>query len=91
MTPPLRLFAAAAVALLVIAIVGGCAWVNYVALTEAFGSGPPYYGQTTNMDKWSNPLPMLVAIDAAVLLVTVALVSLGVWLVSGSDRSPTTW
>ena len=37
---------------------------NVVNLTEAFGSGPPYYDRTTNMDKWSNPLPVLAAVDA---------------------------
>lgn len=36
---------------------------NFVNLVEAFGSGPPYYGRTTNMDKWSNPVPMLVVVD----------------------------
>ena len=38
--------------------------LNVVNLTEAFGSGPPYYDRTTNMDKWSNPLPVLAAVDA---------------------------
>lgn len=36
---------------------------NAINLTEAFGNGPPYYGRTTNMDKWSNPLPILAGID----------------------------
>lgn len=39
------------------------AYVNYDAIVGAFGSGPPYYGQTTNMDKWRNPLPLLLGID----------------------------
>jgi hypothetical protein len=37
---------------------------NMVVLTEAFGSGPPYYSRTTNMDKWSNPFPWLVPFNA---------------------------
>jgi hypothetical protein len=36
---------------------------NVINLSEAFGSGPPYYGRTTNMDKWTNPLPVLAAVD----------------------------
>lgn len=38
------------------------------------------------MDKWSNPLPMLVTIDLAVLVVALGLVAACVWLVAG--RSP---
>jgi len=38
--------------------------INYWALMEAYGSGPPYYWGTTNMDKWNNPIPMLIVIDA---------------------------
>jgi hypothetical protein len=43
---------------------------NFVALSEAFGDGPPYFSRTTNMDKWTNPLPILLAIDTAVLMLT---------------------
>ncbi|RDU97988.1 hypothetical protein [Trinickia dinghuensis] len=45
---------------------------NVINLNEAFGGGPPYYGRTTNMDKWSNPLPVLAAIDALALLLIAA-------------------
>lgn len=38
-------------------------------LTEAYGSGSPYYGRSTNMDKWSNPLPFV----ALVIAIAVAL------------------
>ena len=38
-------------------------WFNYASLIEAFGSGPPYYSRSTNMDKWSNPLPLLIPLD----------------------------
>ena len=42
-------------------------------LAEAYGAGPPHYGQTTNMDKWSSPLPlvaMLTAIAAGSIALT---------------------
>ncbi|MHB9839904.1 hypothetical protein Q8F57_034335 [Paraburkholderia terrae] len=42
---------------------------NVVNLIEAYGSGPPYYSRTVNMDKWQNPLPVLAAIDVAALVV----------------------
>lgn len=45
---------------------------NVVNLAEAFGSGPPYHGRTTNMDKWSNPLPVLAVIDALGVLAIAA-------------------
>ena len=40
------------VAVLLVATLG---WLHYELLTETYGSGPPHYGQTTNMDKWSSP------------------------------------
>lgn len=45
------------------------AWINFNALSEAYGSGPPYFSQTTNMDKWSDPLPYIIPADIVVLLV----------------------
>ena len=42
-------------------------YFNYISLVEAYGSGPPYYSRTTNMDKWSNPLPILIGVDILVL------------------------
>ncbi len=45
---------------------------NAINLTEAFGNGPPYYGRTTNMDKWSNPLPVLAGVDALGVLAIAA-------------------
>ena len=41
----------------------GLVFINYAVLMEAYGSGPPYYGRTTNMDKWVSPLPRLAIID----------------------------
>lgn len=48
---------------------------NWINLSEAYGSGPPYYSRTTNMDKWTNPLPVLTAVDVLSLLI-VALLAL---------------
>nr|WKF59773.1 hypothetical protein HUO10_004284 [Paraburkholderia busanensis] len=43
---------------------------NVLNLQEAYGSGPPHFSRTTNMDKWTNPFPVLGVIDAiAVLLI----------------------
>ena len=82
----LRLGFGIAAAVASAALIAACVWVNYEALTEFYGSGPPYYGRTTNMDKWSDPIPMLVTIDLAVLVVALGLVTACVWLVAG--RSP---
>jgi len=45
----------------------GLVWLNYTILSEAYGSGPPYYSRSTNMDKWVNPLPVLIPVDALAL------------------------
>ncbi|MEX3955185.1 hypothetical protein [Trinickia sp. EG282A] len=45
---------------------------NVININEAFGHGPPYYGRTTNMDKWFNPLPVLAAVDSLGVLVIAA-------------------
>ncbi|WP_175664265.1 hypothetical protein ACN9MG_25260 [Burkholderia ambifaria] len=41
---------------------------NAINLNEAYGDGPPYYSRTTNMDKWTSPLPFLGVIDGAMLV-----------------------
>ena len=57
-----------------VAFLGYVAWFNYSLLVEAFGSGPPYFGRTTNMDKWRDPRPALAILDAiAILLVAVSI------------------
>ena len=43
---------------------------------EAYGDGPPHYGQTTNMDKWSSPWPAI----AIVTLVGAGSGGLMLWL-----------
>lgn len=70
----------AAIAALVVAVVLAVLllWANYVALAEAFGDGPPYYGRTTNMDKWSNPVPRLLVIDVIGLMILAGLAYLGI-------------
>jgi len=60
-----------------VAIVTVTVWINYANLNEAFGGGPPYYGRTTNMDKWSNPIPTLVVIDIIAILLVVILLRWG--------------
>jgi ABC-type multidrug transport system permease subunit len=60
-----------------VTIVTAAAWINYTNLNEAFGSGPPYYGRTTNMDKWTNPIPTLMLIDIVAALLLVILFKVG--------------
>lgn len=47
------------------------AWINFSVLYEAYGSGPPYYSQTTNMDKWVDPVPYIIPVDVIVLGIAV--------------------
>ncbi len=54
-----------------ICLFAGLALFNYTVIVEAFGDGPPYYNRTTNMDKWTNPLPMLAIVDIVFALVCV--------------------
>lgn len=56
----------------VVVIAASCAllWLHGSALSEAFGEGPPYYGRTMNMDKWSDPRPALVLLDSGVIVVS---------------------
>jgi len=44
-------------------------YVNIDAIVGAYGNGPPYYGRTTNMDKWESPIPTLVILDVVSLAV----------------------
>ena len=48
---------------LMIVIVVALTVRDYTILMDAYGSGPPYYGRTTNMDKWTNPWPQLMVIN----------------------------
>jgi hypothetical protein len=60
------------------------AYVTTINLIEAYGSGPPYYGMTTNMDKWESPVGFLVGLNLAAL----ALISLLAYVAvrAGSNR-----
>ncbi|PMS33229.1 hypothetical protein [Trinickia symbiotica] len=55
-----------------VALAGPIIAFNVININEAFGDGPPYYGRTTNMDKWFNSLPVLAAVDSLGLLVIAA-------------------
>lgn len=59
-------------------VLSGAIFMSYGALVEAYGSGPPYYSRTTNMDKWSDPLPEVVLLDLGALAVAAALIWVGV-------------
>ena len=48
-------------------IIAASAFFDYGVLNEAYGSGPPYYGRTVNMDKWESPWAALVVIQVITL------------------------
>lgn len=60
-------------ALLIAATVAACAWATVRVLNEAYGGGPPYYGRTTNMDKWQDPSAQLFWVNGTGLAVAAAL------------------
>lgn len=60
--------------LIALLLLGYIGWMNYDLLREAYGAGPPYYGRTVNMDKWHDPLPGLLLIDALGALIGTAAV-----------------
>ena len=47
----------------IVLLTGFVIYIHSQQLTEALGSGPPYYSRTINMDKWSNPVPYLLILD----------------------------
>ncbi|WP_186148326.1 hypothetical protein [Burkholderia gladioli] len=57
-----------AVGVLLLIIAVGAIAFTALNLQDAYGNGPPYYGRTTNMDKWENPLPVLVPVDVGVIV-----------------------
>ena len=65
---------------LALALVGYLAWATFDVVAESYGSGPPYYGRTTNMDKWTSPVPGLLAIDLPGLGIAGGLIYLGLRL-----------
>lgn len=58
-------------------VVAALGIVSFELLVESYGDGPPYYGRTTNMDKWSSPLPWLMVIAAVGLTLAGLLAWLG--------------
>ncbi len=59
--------------ILVLALLVIVVWLNAMTLIDTYGSGPPFYGRTTKMDKWTDPLPWLLPLDATVIVAAVAL------------------
>ncbi|PMS15373.1 hypothetical protein C0Z18_27315 [Trinickia dabaoshanensis] len=59
------------VSLTSVVLIVGVAIFNGLNLAEAYGSGAPYFSRTTNMDKWTDPLPALYATDALTVGLTV--------------------
>lgn len=59
-----------------LALLGFVFWLNYQELCEAYGKGPPYYSRTVNMDKWHDPVPGLLVLDAIGLLIFAAAVQM---------------
>ncbi|GEM_PF-1347332 len=47
-------------------------WISAALLGEAYGAGPPYYGRTTNMDKWTSPWPVVLVAAVVVLAIVAA-------------------
>jgi len=60
-------------------------YLNYDAVDEAYGAGPPYYSRSTNMDKWTNPLPVLFFGDVLVLFIVGLLVRVGITKIKVDD------
>lgn len=52
-------------------VIAGVVALNGLNLIEAYGSGAPYYSRTTNMDKWSDPLPALYVTDSLTIVLAV--------------------
>ena len=70
-----------------LALIGGvlrtrATWLEY------YSDGPPYYGRTTNMDKWESPVMDLVTTDAIhlTLLVGFGTIARRLWR-SGGEAS----
>lgn len=60
-----------------IAIWIGLFFFNAVNLWGAFGTGPPFYDRSVNMDKWVNPWPVLLLIDLPAIAISYGLLYWG--------------
>jgi hypothetical protein len=63
---------------LLVGVVVACSWASFRVCEDAYGAGPPYYGLTTNMDKWEAPTAHLLRLNAGGLLL-VALLSAAIY------------
>ena len=73
--PTMRFVRVLVPALLAVATACGATWITVINLVEAYGSGAPFYGQTTNMDKWESPVAFLMVIDGVALGITIVLIA----------------
>ncbi|MCW7540464.1 hypothetical protein OOT46_21800 [Aquabacterium sp. A7-Y] len=64
---------AAIAAIAALGVAGFDVYVTYINLVEAYGSGPPYYGMTENMDKWASPVGFLLMFNAVALVLVYVL------------------
>jgi hypothetical protein len=53
-----------------LAVGAAACWVAVDIAWEMYGPGPPYYGRTANMDKWTSPWPLLLAVCGIALVAT---------------------
>jgi hypothetical protein len=63
-------------AISVVVVFAVCALRTYASYVEYYGEGPPYYGRTTNMDKWQSPVFGLVIMNVLGLA----------WVIYGARR-----
>ena len=67
-----------------------CVWASIGIWREAYGAGPPYFSQTTNMDKWQDPTGQLLRLNG-VGLVLIGVLAAAIWRTrrrSSADRPP---
>ena len=72
MTPLMRRWLLVVV-VLATAVLFSCAVKTWSTYVESYGAEAPYYGRTTNMDKWESPIVSMVIWDASGLALVAAL------------------
>lgn len=60
---------------IVLALAG---FITYESLMEAYGAGPPYFSRTENMDKWSDPVWKVFAVDLVLICIALLLARAGI-------------
>jgi hypothetical protein len=63
---------------LIAAVIMVCVWASARVWAEACGAGPPYFSQTTNMDKWQDPSSQLVWLNGVGLAI-VGVLATAMW------------